>query len=218
MTLQQSVFEASRQADREQPTRLQTNRNVDCYQHTSRVIELLRGQGIAASFVGKTAGEGQYVPPAGFPRPVVHAVSGKTYTCTGVSHDAIWVGTDRQFDLIGNGNDGSEPLGSPGIPVANEIPSQYHRPNNPPVYPIDAVPVPPPAPPLPAYPGDAVFDQVGALLFADYAQAGRVPDPQVGRWFGRVIYDWLANVTPTLDAAIAKHRAEWRALLGLPPL
>lgn len=82
-----------------------------------------------------------------------------------------------------------------------------------------APPVPPPAPPVvPAYPGDAIFDHVGALLLADYAQAGRVPDPQVGRWFGRTMYDWLANVTPTLDASIVKHRAEWRALLGLPPL
>lgn len=81
-----------------------------------------------------------------------------------------------------------------------------------------APPVPPPAPPVPAYPGDAVFDQVGALLFADYAQAGRVPDPPVGRWFGRVTYDWLAGNEKTLDASIVKHRAEWRALLGLPPL
>jgi len=71
----------------------------------------------------------------------------------------------------------------------------------------------PPAPSLPAYPGDAMFDKVGALLFADYAQAGRVPDPQVGRWFGRTIYDYLAGMT--LDDSIKKHRAEWRSALGL---
>lgn len=214
-TIQQQVLAASRQADRETPARLQRNRNVDCFQHTSRVIALLREQGLAASFVGKTAGEGQYPPPSGFPRDVV-APNGKTYTCTGVSHDAIWV-EDQQFDLVGNGNDGSEPLGSPGIPTANEIPEQWHRPNNPPIYPIDGAPAPPPQPSHPPYPGDAIFDQIGASLFADYAQAGRVPDAQVGRWFGRTIYDWMAQQTPTLEASIAKHRAEWRALLGLPP-
>lgn len=81
-------------------------------------------------------------------------------------------------------------------------------------------PTPPtPQPPVyPPYPGDAVFDQIGVVLFADYAQAGQPPNPQMGRWFGRTTYDWLAQVVPTLDASIAKHRAEWRAILGLPPL
>ena len=75
-----------------------------------------------------------------------------------------------------------------------------------------------PPPTYPPYPGDAVFDAVGEVLFADYAAAGQAPNPQMGRWFGRVTYDWLAEVVPTLDASIQKHRAEWRAILGLPPL
>jgi hypothetical protein len=75
------------------------------------------------------------------------------------------------------------------------------------------VPVRPSPPALPSYPGDAIFDEVGALLFADYAQAGRVPDPQAGRWFGRTIYDYLAGMT--LENSIKKHRAEWRSALGL---
>jgi len=66
---------------------------------------------------------------------------------------------------------------------------------------------------LPPYPGDAAFDEIGAILWADYAEAGRVPDSQVGRWFGRTIYDYLAGMT--LDASIEKHRAEWRTALGL---
>jgi hypothetical protein len=66
---------------------------------------------------------------------------------------------------------------------------------------------------LPAYPGDPAFDQMGTILWADYAEAGRVPDAAVGRWFGRTVYDYLAGMT--LDASIAKHRAEWRAALGL---
>ena len=66
---------------------------------------------------------------------------------------------------------------------------------------------------LPPYPGDAAFDAIGVTLWADYAEAGRVPDSQVGRWFGRTTYDYLAGMT--LDASIEKHRAEWRTALGL---
>ena len=69
---------------------------------------------------------------------------------------------------------------------------------------------------LPPYPGDEAFDEIGAILWADYAEAGRVPDSQVGRWFGRTIYDYLAGMT--LDASIERHRAEWRDVLGLPPI
>lgn len=85
--------------------------------------------------------------------------------------------------------------------------------------PDEIAPVPiPPAPVYPPYPGDAVFDQIGVVLFADYAAAWQAPNPQMGRWFGRTIYDWLTGICPTLDASITKHRAEWRAVLGLPPL
>ena len=80
-----------------------------------------------------------------------------------------------------------------------------------------SVPPPPPQPIYPPYPGDQAFDAVGTAFFADYAQAGQVPNPQIGRWFGRTIYDWLAKNTATLDASIAKHRAELRAQFGLPP-
>lgn len=208
MTLQERVLAASRQAHSENPERLNTNRNVDCFKHSTRVIQLLRDQGLDAAYVGKTRGEGQYPPPVGFPRQVGQ------WTITGVSHDAIWVG-GAQFDLIAAGNDGAEPLGAPGVPVANLIPSEFYRPNNPPVaYPITAVEPPPPQ--HEPYPGDAVFDAVGEALFGDYQLAGQAPNAQMGRWFGRVIFDWLAKNEPTLDASIAKHRKEWRALLGLP--
>ena len=57
----------------------------------------------------------------------------------------------------------------------------------------------------------------GEMTFGLYlppqAEAGRVPDSQVGRWFGRTIYDYLAGMT--LDASIDRHRAEWRTALGL---
>lgn len=82
--------------------------------------------------------------------------------------------------------------------------------------------VPTPQPPVTPYPGDAVWDAVGVVLFADYAAAGQVPNPQMGRWFGRTIWDATegdaAGVVLTVEASITKHRAEWRAVLGLPPL
>lgn len=143
MTIAEQVLAASRAASNENPARLQINRNIDCHQHSTRVIELLKAQGIDAAYVGKTAGEGQYTPPTGFPRQIGN------YTITGVSHDAIWVGV-RQFDLIASGNDGPDPLGAPGIAIANEIPMEYHRANNPPVpYPLGPVDTPKPAPVLP---------------------------------------------------------------------
>ena len=63
------------------------------------------------------------------------------------------------------------------------------------------------------YPGDEAFDEIGMILWADYAEAGRVPDAQVGRWFGRTIYDYLTGMT--MADSIDKHRAEWRTALGL---
>ena len=84
-----------------------------------------------------------------------------------------------------------------------------------PVLPSGSAPPPiPPVPTLPPYPGDPVFDQIGVALFADYGRAGQPPNPGMGRWFGRTTYDYLAGM-PMTDS-IAKHRAEWRAALGLP--
>jgi len=73
---------------------------------------------------------------------------------------------------------------------------------------------PPPAPTLPPYPGDPVFDEIGNALFYDYALAAQPPNPGMGRWFSRTVYDYLAGM-PMADS-ITKHRAEWRAALGLP--
>lgn len=64
-----------------------------------------------------------------------------------------------------------------------------------------------------AYPGDQSFDEVGVALFADYAEAGRVPDAQMGRWIGRTTFDYLSGMT--MADSIKKHRAEWRSALGL---
>lgn len=82
-------------------------------------------------------------------------------------------------------------------------------------------PVPTPQPPAPTYPGypqnEGVLDATGAALFADFAEAGQGPNPQMFRFAFRVAYDWLVGNVPSLEAAEAKHRPEWRGLLGLPP-
>ena len=71
------------------------------------------------------------------------------------------------------------------------------------------------------YPGDPVWDEVGVMLFADYARAGQAPNPQMGRWFGRTIWDATegdeSGLVLTVQQSIDKHRKEWRAILGLPP-
>lgn len=214
MSVRDQVLAASRQAHSENPERLQTNRNVDCFWHSTRVIQLLIALGLDAAYVGKTRGEGQYQPATGFPRQVGQ------WTITGVSHDAIWVGA-QQFDLIGGGNDGPEPLGQPGTPTANEIPAEFHRPNNPPVpYPIGAV-VDPPAPPAPVikpYPGDTFFvEQIGNVLERDYAEAGQRLNAGSAVWFSRTIWRHV-NEGMSMEQSTAQSRKEWRAALGLPAL
>ena len=77
-------------------------------------------------------------------------------------------------------------------------------------------PVCPPTLVIPPYAGDEVFDQIGAVLFEDYAAAHHPPNLGMGRWFGRTVYDWIAGNTKTLQESIAKHRREWRDILGLP--
>lgn len=70
------------------------------------------------------------------------------------------------------------------------------------------------------YPGDDVWDAVGHTLFADYAEAHQAPNPLMGRWFGRTIWDATegdGTRVLTVPESIAKHRGEWRSALGLPP-
>jgi hypothetical protein len=81
---------------------------------------------------------------------------------------------------------------------------------------LDKAPPPPPAPK--PYPGDQYFiEKVGTPLEADYTQAGQRLTAATATWFARTIYDGIVG-TLTMDASVAKHRAEWRAALGLPPV
>jgi len=197
------------------PVLLTQNSEASNYQFVVHVIAALRAHHYQAYHVCKTAGEGQYVPPGFQPRTVI-GLDGKGYTCTGVSYDAIW-SEGAIFDVIGGA--ANHPI--PGRPAWNIIPQEHWRPNNPPLL-VDNIPVvpkPDPKPPVTdAYPGDEVFDQIGVALFADYGLAGQPPNPQMGRWIGRIVWDWLAKNEQTIEGSVTKHRASWRTILGLPPL
>lgn len=211
-----------RQVALEHPELLRTNTAATCFRFVQLV--LARANDPRWGHVGKTAGEGQYTPPGFMPRDV-KGRDGNLYRITGVSHDAIFYHDgpiELQVDLLGGGNDGPDPLGTPAIPQWNVIPQQYYRVNNPwlPAIPIEGgnpapAPVCPVCKTIPGYAGDEIFDAIALKLFADYAEAGQSPNVGMGRWFGRVTYDWIAGNTKTLDESITKHRKEWREALGL---
>jgi hypothetical protein len=222
-------LEIVRQVDRQHPELLRTNIGSTCHEFTKKVIEALRAHGHDAYLMCKSPGEGQYVPPSFQPRAVI-GLDGKTYQCSGVSHDAIW-SDGQQFDTIADANDGPDPIlkGNTwdrlvGQPVWNAIAREHWRNNNPPLK--QGVPVPPqPQPPSkPTYPsyeelgGDSGGIAITRQLEADYKRAGRPGlDGDCGAWQQRVSYDFLTGVCKTVQESIAKHRAEWLAALGLPP-
>jgi hypothetical protein len=225
--------EIVREVNTQHPQLLQTNIGATCHQFTLKVIEALRAQGHEAFLVCKSPGEGQFVPPGFQPRAVV-GLDGKTYQCSGVSHDAIW-SDGQQFDTIASANDGDQPIfnsnGSQivGQPVWNAIASHFWRPNNPPLK--DGAPtsstLPPPPPPRPPQPpsfpsydevgGDAAGVAISRQLEADYRRAGKPGlDGDSGLWHQRVCYDFLTRKVPTVQDAIAKHRKAWCDALGIP--
>lgn len=129
----------------------------------------------------------------------------------GLSTDlVVWAGTGEIVDIATDTGviwgDDKDPI-DPGRWVPPRAPEDW-----------DTDPSPTPIP----YPGDVVWDAVGVALFADYAVAGQSPNPQMGRWFGRTIWDAVAGDPTgqvlTIPESIKKHRAEWRAVLGLPPV
>ena len=76
----------------------------------------------------------------------------------------------------------------------------------------------PPARPeveLPPYPGDHIGTQFGLVLHADYHRAGQPPNPDMEVWAFRTLYDYLHGGL-SMEASLAKHRAEWCAVLGVP--
>lgn len=93
-----------------------------------------------------------------------------------------------------------------GLPGAGEVPIPPQQPQPRPE---------PPKPSKPPYAGDGTFVAMSALLEGDYREAGREGlDGGCGVWFGRVTYDYYVTGL-SMPESIAKHRAEWRAALGL---
>lgn len=78
--------------------------------------------------------------------------------------------------------------------------------------------IPPAAKPKPEYPGDAFFrDSLGKILADDYAARPQLLDDGAVVWAARAIWDHVVHAL-SLPDSIAKHRKDWRAALGLPPL
>lgn len=176
---------------------LNRNTNIDCYTFTRRVLDTLNDP--HWGHVGKTQGEGQF-PLAGL--GTRKGRDGGSYVVTGVSHDAIYFCAfpdgsggcnygpgDWQVDLLGNGNDGVDPLGSPAIPQWNVIPQQFYRPNNPFIGVVSTgtnPPTPNPAPtPTPSVDLSAVTASLARLeaavaALADSQAATRHEVSQVG--------------------------------------
>lgn len=229
-------LELSRAENTAHPYHLLQNINASCYLFVVHLIDRLRAEGHEAYHVCKTAGEGQFQPPGFQPRTVI-GLDGKPYTCTGVSHDALWC-DGAIFDTIGSGNDADRPIyrkstdpfwsfdpaDGPqihGTPVWNAIPQQYWRANNPPLT-DGVIPIPstPPAPTYPSYEalgGDEGGKKITRQLDADFKRAGRPGlDADCGAWQQRVSYDFLTGKIKTVEESIAAHRAEWCAALGIP--
>lgn len=203
-----------RQVAAQHPGLLQTNTAATCHEFTKLVLARLKAEGYEGwGFVGKTNGEGQYRPPVGFPRQV------GPHTITGVSHDAI-ASPSQRVDVLGGGNDGAEPLGTPAEPQWLDIPREHWRPNNP-VLPFDGatLPSPPPivTPPSKPYPGDAYFiEHVGTALVADYGEAGQTLNAGSVIWVSRAIWRYV-NESLAIEQITAQSRKEWRTALGLRP-
>lgn len=85
----------------------------------------------------------------------------------------------------------------------------------------------PPAPRIPSYGelGDDTFfrTQIGVPLQADMALTGQTLNEGSSVWFSRSTYEILSESLKAghlIDAApiVRKHRNQWRAALGLPPV
>lgn len=76
---------------------------------------------------------------------------------------------------------------------------------------VDAPPVLPPW--TPAYPGDAVGQRIGEVLWTDYLAAGQDPNPGMMIWAWRCAWDIAQGLN--VEQAIIKHQAEWRTVLEL---
>jgi len=216
------LIQVSREVDSQHPEWLRYNRVSTVFKFTQEMVKQLKAEGHKVSYVGKTRGEGQFTPP-GWQTVVV-----KGYELSGVSHDALWV-DGKQYDFVGQGNDSEEEIfygdgrHMEGRPVANEIPSQYWRANNPPVDldgqvtfdpdpPLVPVPVVPAPPKVTPYEGDEFWTKIGEALWRDYHKRPAELDAGAAMWIGRLAYH-IKSEGKTRDEAIALQRDNWLVAL-----
>lgn len=124
-------------------------------------------------------------------------------------------------------------IGSAGAPNAHVIWLPFASDPTPGAWikPFDCAGVPaplPPPPPLPAplplpvvhkpYPGDAYFtEKVGALIEADYLEAGQTLNAGSVVWISRTIWRYV-NEGLSIEQSTTRTRKELRQALGLKPL
>lgn len=132
-----------------------------------------------------------------------------------VSHDILMLPDGRIFDCLIDAEGDADPTWSEKNPVN---PKLWVAPVDPDI----AVPPHPPDPPQPPttvpYPGDQVGVAIGTVLFNDYAEAKQDPNPGMGVWFFRTAWDCANPPHLSVAESLHKHRNEWRAILGLPPV
>ena len=80
---------------------------------------------------------------------------------------------------------------------------------------VAIAPLPPPTPKIAPYWGDEKGTAIARPLFKDYKRAGQPPNEGMGVWMGRTMYDVLIG-GEDFDKALARHRREWCAILGIP--
>lgn len=148
------------------------------------------------------AGEGSAVDVVnGGPMEIIDVIAG----AGGPSPQPVW--------NVGPGGPGDKgtvvtSFTVPGDPTPGPVP--------PPVKPCPDPSAHLPKPPKP-YPGDGKGAELGTAIFADYAAVAQPANPGMMIWAWRTAWD-AANEGLTMDQSITKHRNEWRAILGLPPL
>lgn len=138
--------------------------------------------------------------------------------CRGYATDIVCYSDGTKVDILGDGGGANQPTWN----VLDEPPQPERF--RPALDPSEPIPGPNPNPePLPGdhYPGDDKADDMGRILLADYHEAGRELDALSARWALRVCWDTVKGDETgrrfTFAESVAKHRAEWRRELRLPP-
>jgi hypothetical protein len=128
-----ALIDVARSVDRKNPTWLQENVVSKVFKYLTAVKDALKDENYDVAYVGKTASESGYTPQGFQPQTI------NGHRIVKVSHDALWV-NGKQYDFAASGNDSEQPIfDSNGAPVratavANAIPQEYWRKENPPVY------------------------------------------------------------------------------------